>query len=113
MENNNKVKSSDLTVVSADAVLEGKIIVSSELHFYGKIKGEIEGLPGSRVILKEGSVVEGLIRGDRVTLEGFVQGEIRCTEKCWVTSRGKFIGSITTPSIQVDPGAIFEAKIEM
>ena len=84
-----------------------------ELHLFGHILGELKGDPGSTIYLKEGSLVEGKIFADTLVVEGFVKGEIHCSQKAWITPQGKVVGSIQTPSLQVDPGAIFEVKIGM
>ena len=75
--------------------------------------GEVKGLAGSTIYLKEGSLIEGKVFAETLIVEGFIKGEVHCTQKAWITPRGKVVGSIQTPSLQVDPGAIFEVKVEM
>ena len=104
---------SELTVISSEAKITGTLEVKAELHFFGQILGEIKGLPGSILHLKAGSLVEGKITAETVIVEGFVKGEIHCTQKVWVTPHGRIVGSVHCPSLQVDPGAIFEAKVAM
>ncbi len=110
---NNGLKTSELTVIASDITIEGNLSVTTELHLYGKVIGELHGKEGSTIILKEGSVVEGRIIGDTVIIDGFVKGEIQSQQKVWVTRRARILGSVQTPSLQVDPGAIFEAKVKM
>ena len=110
---NKQLKTSELTVIASDVTIEGKVQITHELHLYGKIVGELLGKEGSLLILKEGSVVEGKITADSVIIDGFVKGEIHSHQKIWVTKRARILGSVQTPSLQVDPGAIFEAKVKM
>ena len=110
---NNGLKTSELTVIASDITIEGNVHVSKELHLYGKIVGELHGKEGSLLILKEGSVVEGKVFGDSVIIDGFVKGEIQSHQKVWITRRARILGSVQTPSLQVDPGAVFEAKVKM
>jgi cytoskeletal protein CcmA (bactofilin family) len=110
---NNQLKNSELTIISSDVAVEGQMEINHELHLYGKITGTLRGKAGSLIILKEGSVVEGQIHSDTLIIEGFVKGEIQSTQKVWITSLGRVVGSVKTPSLQVDPGAIFEAKVKM
>jgi hypothetical protein len=112
MENKN-LQRSELTVIASDVNLEGTIEIKSELHLYGKFVGEIRGAPGSIIILKEGSVVDGKIISETLIIDGFMKGEIHSTQKVWITERGRLLGSVKTPSLQVDPGATFEAKVKM
>jgi cytoskeletal protein CcmA (bactofilin family) len=110
---NNSVIPKEITVIGSDITIEGRVEVLSELHLFGKIVGEIHGREGSTLILKEGSLVDGKITAETVIIDGFVKGEIFSTQKIWITSRGKIAGSVKTPSLQVDPGAIFEARVSM
>jgi cytoskeletal protein CcmA (bactofilin family) len=110
---NNQLKTSELTVIASDVTIEGNIQITHELHLYGKIVGELSGKEGSLLILKEGSVVEGKITAESLIIDGFVKGEIKSTQKIWITKRARILGSVETPSLQVDPGAIFEAKVKM
>lgn len=103
----------ELTVIASDLSIEGNLEVSSELHLYGRIIGELKGAPGSVIILKPGSLVEGKILADTLVIDGFVKGQIEASSRIWVTSLGKVAGSVKTPSLQVDPGAVFEAKVVM
>ena len=104
---------SELTVISSDVTIEGTVSVTRELHLYGKIIGELKGLEGSQIILNEGSVVEGKITSDTLIIDGFVNGEIRSYLKVWITASARVLGSVQTPSLQVDAGATFEAKVKM
>ena len=110
---NNSLSRSELTVIASDISITGNVELSQELHLYGKITGEVKGGEGSILVLKEGSLVEGRIHVDTVIIDGFVRGEIHSSRKIWVTGRGKIMGSVRTPSLQVDPGAVFEAKVSM
>ncbi len=110
---NNLLSHSELTVIAPDVTIEGNIEIAHEIHHFGKIIGEIKGKAGSILILKEGSLVEGKIFAETVIIDGFVKGEIQSSKRIWITSRGKVFGTVKTPSLQVDPGAIFEAKVTM
>ena len=110
---NDRMNPSELTVIASDLSIEGNLEVSSELHLYGRIIGELRGLQGSTIILKPGSLVEGKIQADTLIIDGFVKGQIDASNRVWVTALGKVAGSVKTPSLQVDPGAIFEAKVVM
>ena len=106
----NKLPESSLTVISQKTKIVGTLEVQDEVHFFGHVMGEIKGAPASEIILKEDSLVEGRVLGDTVIIEGFVKGEVIAQKKIWVTAIGKIFGTIQAPSIQIDPGAYFEAK---
>lgn len=110
---NNQLETSELTVIASDVSLSGTIHISKEVHLYGKIVGELIGKSGSLILLKEGSILDGKIICDTLIVDGFVKGEIEASHKVWITPRGRVFGSVKTPSLQVDPGAVFEAKVKM
>ena len=110
---NNALSMSELTVIADDVTLAGNLEVTHELHLHGKIVGELRGKVGSLILIKEGAHVEGKVFSDTLVIDGFVKGEIEATHKVWITARGRVLGSIKTPSLQVDPGAIFEARVKM
>jgi cytoskeletal protein CcmA (bactofilin family) len=107
------MQTSEITLIASEVKILGVMEVTNELHLYGHILGELKGKPGSTIHVKEGALVEGIIIADTVVIEGFVKGEITCTQKVWITAQGRVVGSIKTQSLQVDPGAVFEAKVLM
>lgn len=109
MEKNSLVEST-LTVISQKTKIVGTLEVQDEVHFFGHVMGEMRGAADSEIFLKENSLVEGKVYGDTVIIEGFVKGEVIAQKKIWVTPLGKVFGTIQAPSIQIDPGAYFEAK---
>jgi cytoskeletal protein CcmA (bactofilin family) len=110
---NSRLNPTELTVIASSVTIEGNLEASNELHLYGKVIGEIRCKPGSTLVLKEGSLVEGKIFADQLIVDGFAKGQIEATGKVWITSLGKVTGNIKTGSLQVDPGAIFEARVGM
>ncbi len=100
-------------MIASDVTLNGNVEIAHELHLYGKIVGELHGKPGSKILLKEGSVVDGKIFSDVLIVDGFLKGEISSTGRVWITPRGRVVGSVKTPSLQVDPGSVFDAKVKM
>ena len=109
----NSTAGGELTVIASEIKITGIVEVRNELHLYGQILGELNGLPGSLIYLKEGCLVEGKITAETVVVEGFAKGKIQASHRVWVTAQGRVVGEVQTPHLQVDPGAIFEAKVEM
>lgn len=107
------MENSDITLVSPTTKIVGNLEVQHELHFYGQLLGEIRGAPGSTIHIKEGSLVEGKIIGDHLVIEGFVKGEVVAQQRTWITGQGKLVGNLKSPTLSIDPGAIFEAQVSM
>lgn len=111
MENN--LIRSEASILASGTQIIGEFHVKNEVHIYGKILGELHGEAGSQIILKEGSVVEGKIFADSIIIEGFVKGEIIAKKSVWVAPHGKVVGNVKTPSLQVEPGSLFQAHVQM
>ncbi len=109
----NELHTSELTVIASEIKIVGNMEVANELHLYGQVLGKLIGKAGSIIYIKEGALVEGNIFADTLVIEGFVKGEVVCTKRTWITPNGKMVGSIHSPSLTVDPGAFFEAKVLM
>lgn len=103
----------EVNLISSLTEITGTVIVHHELLVYGKIVGELIGKPGSRIIVKEGATVDGKVFADTLIVDGFVKGEVNAQAKLRVTSNGKIIGQVKAASLEIDPGAIVEAKVEM
>ena len=110
---NKEFSQSHLTIIAPDVKIEGNLTIRHELHLYGKVIGEIKGEPGSTLLIKEGAHVNGKIFAESLIIEGFIQGEIECTQRLWITARGRVVGSVKSPSLQVDSGALFDARVKM
>lgn len=110
MEKNNRLPESSLTVISQKTKIVGTLEVQDEVHFFGHVMGEIKGAPQSEIHLKEDSLVEGKVIGDTIIIEGFVKGEVIAQRKIRITALGKVFGTVQAPTLQIDPGAYFEAK---
>ena len=107
------MQTSEITLIASEVKILGVLEVTKERHLYGNLLGELKGKTGSTILVKEGALVEGKIVADTLIVEGFVKGEITCTQKVWITAQGRVVGNIKTPSLQIDPGAVFEAKVAM
>jgi cytoskeletal protein CcmA (bactofilin family) len=57
--------------------------------------------------------IEGEINVGTVIIQGEVVGNINATVKVEVHHPGKVIGDISTPSIMIDDGAIFDGNCKM
>jgi cytoskeletal protein CcmA (bactofilin family) len=99
------------TVIGAGTHFEGELLVHEAVRIDGQFKGKIV-CEGS-VILGEGGRVEGEISGESVLIAGEVQGEIVARNHLQITGHGKVCGAITTPSLAIDQGVVFEGRCHM
>ncbi len=109
----NEIIETAVNIVAEATRIEGKITFDQVARVHGVIVGEVEGLPGSTIILGETALVEGNIRADTLIVDGYVKGNIQASKKVVVSSTGRVIGDIHSPALQVQFGAYFEGNSAM
>lgn len=92
-------------------------------HIHGELRFDDEfvirgGLTGSIVsegVLKIGEEgeIEGEIRVCRVVVSGTIKGTLYATETIHITSTGKVLADLFTPSLTIEEGAFFEGRCSM
>lgn len=107
------VEESELNWISESTEVEGTLRIERTARIRGKIRGRIEGKPGSVIIIMAQAVVEGEIFGDQVIIDGFVQGDVQVQTQLKLTAHSKLIGSIQAPSLIIESGAHVEGRTRM
>jgi cytoskeletal protein CcmA (bactofilin family) len=100
----------EITLISENSKIEGRVLVERSARIHGTIIGELDAAAGSQVVLAETGVIEGNIRGDQLWIEGFVRGDITATTRVVISSTGRVIGNVVTPSLKMDFGGYFEGQ---
>ena len=110
MKIKNELDEIRLNIISENSRLEGKISLDQTSRVFGNLVGDVSAPAGSLLILCDTSVVEGNIQADSVFVDGYVKGDITAMTRILVSSTGRIIGNIKTPSLKMDFGAYFEGK---
>jgi len=97
-------------LITAGTQLQGKILFDQSTRMAGHIQGEVESRPGTSLIITQEGLIEGNITADEVLIQGFVEGEIRASTRITVASGGRVLGSLHSPSVQLEFGAWFEGE---
>lgn len=103
--------SGSASLVSRDAVWEGKLTCSGDVRIEGAIEGEIE-TSGTLFVAAEARV-HGQVRARSVMLAGSVEGQIRCEQRLEILPGGSARGEIDTGTLVVHEGAFIESKFQM
>lgn len=90
--------------------LEGTLHFTDICRVQGVLIGEVHASDASTLIFEETSVVEGNIHADTLMIQGYVQGNIIARKKVLVSSSGRVIGTIKTPTLMIEAGAYFEGS---
>ncbi|HEY4238973.1 MAG TPA: polymer-forming cytoskeletal protein [Kofleriaceae bacterium] len=96
------------TLLGRGAAFEGKLTFEGTVRIDGKFKGEV--FSDDVLVIGEGAIVEAEIDIGEVIVQGTVIGNIRAKRSIEIHAPGRVKGDITTPSLQIDKGVIFEGR---
>ena len=100
-----------------DGMLDQGSHIHGELRFDKEfiIQGGVTGSIVSDGVLKvyKGGEIDGEIRVRKAVVSGTVKGELHASEAIHITSTGKVLADLFTPSLTVDEGAFFEGRCSM
>jgi cytoskeletal protein CcmA (bactofilin family) len=100
-------------MVAESTEIEGKVVFQNTTRFHGKIRGEVRCGSGSTLLLAETAFIDGDIYAEEIWIDGYVRGNVVATSRVIITGKGRVVGSIETPSLQVEFGAYFEGVTRM
>ena len=92
--------------------IDGEIRFKEELRVDGKIGGRILSEAG-RLLVGESGEIEAEIKVGTASISGRVTGTLEASQRVEIHATGRFYGSIHTPALIIEEGAIFEGQCEM
>ena len=101
----------NVTLVSRDAVWDGRLNCTGDVRIEGVMQGEVE-TTGTLYVAAEARV-NGNVRATNVMLAGEIDGQLRCEERLEILPGGTARGEIDTGSLVVHEGAYIESKFQM
>jgi cytoskeletal protein CcmA (bactofilin family) len=99
------------TFLGEGTELEGELRVSGTLRLDGHFKGEISGK--GTLIVGERAKIESDIHVSNILNSGEIRGNVIADERIEIHVPGKVIGSIQTPVLVIEEGAIIEGNCRM
>lgn len=91
--------------------------VTGKLNFEGtgRVDGQVEGEIAAQdtLIIGESAIVNAQISGATIILKGKVTGDITARKRLEIRAPGKLFGNVTTPSLVIQEGVIFEGHCSM
>ncbi len=91
--------------------IEGKLTFEGSVRLDGLIDGEIEAQ--DMLIIGDNALVNAQISAGTVIVKGKVNGDISARKRVELRAPGKLIGNITTPSLVIHEGVVFEGHCSM
>lgn len=94
------------TLIEENSSFEGRLSFSGTAKISGQFKGEI--YTKDHVVITETAQVFAEIEAGHVTLLGKLEGNITATKKVTMMPPAVFRGTVTTPSLKIEEGVVFE-----
>jgi cytoskeletal protein CcmA (bactofilin family) len=101
----------EVTIVGQGAKLEGTVVSAGSLRIDGQIKGQVNA--DGDVMLSPQSAVEADIRAQNVSVAGRFKGSIVVKGRAEIARGGRVDGNITSKTLVIEEGAIFQGQSVM
>ena len=101
-------QSGEVTIVGQGAKLEGTVVSAGSLRIDGQIKGQVSA--EGDVMLSPQALVEADIRAQNVSVAGRFKGTIVVKGRAEIARGGRVDGDITSKTLVVEEGAIFQGQ---
>jgi cytoskeletal protein CcmA (bactofilin family) len=99
------------TLLGKGSEFEGKLTFEGTVRIDGKLRGEI--FSEDVLVVGEGAEVFAEIDIGTIIIEGSVTGNIRAKKGVEVHAPGRIKGNISTPSLFIDKGVMFDGNCKM
>lgn len=98
--------------VGSGTVITGEASFKSMLRVDGRFSGKINSTGGT-LIVGSGGQVDANIEVAVATIHGVVTGDIVASDRVELGRAAKLTGNITTPTLVIEQGAVFEGSCKM
>jgi cytoskeletal protein CcmA (bactofilin family) len=101
-----------MTTIGASVIITGEVTSREDITIHGQVKGQIAMEEGGLVVGPSASV-EAEIHGPRVIVHGTFSGEIAAAERVELMPTAVVNGTLLSPVVRLQDGAIFNGSIEV
>jgi cytoskeletal protein CcmA (bactofilin family) len=101
-------ESEEITIVSRDVKIEGKVTSTGNIRIDGEIQGDI--FCKGNITIGEDAKVNGQINANLITIGGKVSGIVRAKDKMILDSKSYLKGDIITKNLVIEEGAKFDGN---
>ncbi len=98
-------------LIDKGASFEGQLTFEGTVRIAGKFKGEI--FTKDTLVVDAGAEIEAQIEADLVVISGKVKGNIFARRRVQMYPPAIFKGTVTTPSLKIEEGVVFEGATHM
>ncbi len=99
------------TFIGEDVEFEGTLRAKDTLRIEGRIRGQIKS--DNTVIIGQNADVEADVQSKNVIIIGALSGNVDASRQLVVNKSGRLRGNVATPSLVIEPGALFNGRTKM
>lgn len=97
--------------LGAGSRVEGKLAFEGSVQIDGHVKGEIDAK--DTVTVGDKAVINAQVVAGTVIVKGKINGDVVARKRIELQSPARLVGNITTPSLVIHEGVIFEGNCSM
>src|ERR1700730_16136090 len=98
--------------IGRSLVIKGEVSGTESLYIDGRIEGAVN-FAGHRVTIGSNGSAAANISAREVVIIGEVQGNIQCTDRLDIRSKGSLTGDVVTQRISVEDGAFLQGSVQV
>ena len=99
------------SLIDRRSAFDGVFQSQRDLRVEGELKGNVtcEGT----LFVSEGATIAAAVEAEHITVAGELTGEIRCRGRLQILPSGRVRATVSTRSLVIQEGAIYEGQLEM
>lgn len=101
-----------MTTIGPSLQITGEITSQEDVTVHGHIKGQIRMQEGALLVAPKGHV-DAEVEGARVTIHGTLAGNVVAADRIELTPTAEVTGTLTTTTVILQEGAMFNGIIDM
>jgi cytoskeletal protein CcmA (bactofilin family) len=99
------------SIIDRHSSFDGNFRSQRDLRVDGELKGNVtcEGT----LFVSEGATIAATVQAEHISVAGELSGEIRCRGRFQILPSGRVRANVSTGSLVIQEGAIYEGQLEM
>jgi len=99
------------SLVDGHSAFDGNFRSQRDLRVEGELKGNVSC--DGTLFVSEGATIAATVEAEHITVAGELTGEIRCRGRFQILPSGRVRAKVSTGSLVIQEGAIYEGQLEM